>query len=83
MTSASRTLKSVEGTLEVWRPLLFAFPVRPCYDEARRANSGVQKLKLIKRQLLWVLVVVPLVTSCQPLEDLGKTIEDLLKRFTG
>jgi hypothetical protein len=43
----------------------------------------VQKLKLIKRQLLWVLVLASLVTGCQPLEDLGKTIEDLLKRFTG
>jgi hypothetical protein len=44
---------------------------------------GAQKLKLIKRQLLWILVVLPLITGCQPLEDLGKTIEDLIKRFTG
>ncbi|NIN69114.1 MAG: hypothetical protein GTO63_31390, partial [Anaerolineae bacterium] len=40
-------------------------------------------MRLIKRQLLWVLVVVPLFPSCQPLEDPAKTIEDLLKRFTG
>jgi len=40
-------------------------------------------LKLIKRQLFWLLVVLPVLTGCEPLEDLGKLVDDLLKRFTG
>ncbi len=40
-------------------------------------------VKHIKRQLYWLLVGLPLLTGCQPLEDLEKLIEDLLKRFTG
>lgn len=67
----------------LWGPLLLAWPVRPCYDQARRGDMGAQKLTLIKRQLFWVLLLVSLLTACRPLEDLGKTVEDLLKRFTG
>jgi hypothetical protein len=40
-------------------------------------------MKAIKQRIIWVLMLVPLLTACQPLEDLGKTIEDLIKRFTG
>ncbi len=40
-------------------------------------------MRQIKRQLTWILVTLPLLTGCQPLEDLGKLVDDLLKRFTG
>lgn len=39
-------------------------------------------MKSVKRQLLWVTVMLTLITGCKPLEDLGKIVDDLLKRFT-
>jgi hypothetical protein len=62
----------------VWGPPSLASPPIPCYDDCGRGQ-----MKTIKQRIIWVLVVVPLLTACQPLKDLGKTIEDLLKRFTG
>ncbi len=40
-------------------------------------------MKFIRRQLIWILIVLPLVTGCGPLGDLGKIIDDLLKRVPG
>jgi hypothetical protein len=40
-------------------------------------------VRYIKRHLPWVLVLMSTLTGCQPLEDLGKLVDDLLKRFTG
>ena len=40
-------------------------------------------MKSIKRQLVWLLVMLPFLIGCDPVEDLGKLVDDLLKRFTG
>ena len=40
-------------------------------------------MKSIKRRLVWLLVMLPFVTGCDAVEDLGKIVDDLLKRFTG
>jgi hypothetical protein len=63
---------------QLWGPPSLASPAILCYDDFWRAE-----MKAIKQRIIWILVLVPLLTACQPLEDLGKTIEDLLKRFTG
>jgi hypothetical protein len=54
------------------------------YEPAGELDRRIEqpKMRFIKRQLVWALVVLPLVTGCKPLEDLGKLIDDLLKRFT-
>ena len=40
-------------------------------------------MKSIKRRLVWLLVMLPFVIGCDAVEDLGKIVDDLLKRFTG
>ena len=40
-------------------------------------------MKAVKQWIIWVWVLAPLLTACEPLEDVGKLIDDLLKRFTG
>jgi hypothetical protein len=40
-------------------------------------------MKFLKRQLIWILMVLPLLTGCQAFEDIGKVVDDLLKRVTG
>jgi len=35
----------------------------------------------LKRQLLWITVVLVALTGCSPVEDLGKAIGDLLKKL--
>ena len=40
-------------------------------------------MRHLKRQFTCILLTLPLLTGCQPLEDLGKLVDDLLKRFTG
>ena len=40
-------------------------------------------MRHLKRQFTWILFTLPLLTGCQPLEDLSKLVDDLLKRFTG
>lgn len=37
----------------------------------------------IKHRLTWILVTLPVLTGCQPLDDLGKLVDDLLRRFIG
>jgi len=39
-------------------------------------------MKSLKRQLWWIIATLPLLTGCGSLEDLGKIIEDLLKKAT-
>jgi hypothetical protein len=48
-----------------------------------RFAPGVDKVRHVRRKLLWILVLTPILTGCQPIEDLGKLVDDLLKRFTG
>jgi len=40
-------------------------------------------VRKLKQQILWIFVLVATLSGCQPLEDLGKAVEDLLKRATG
>ena len=53
------------------------------YDGSDKERPGVSQVKLIKRQVLWIFVLITILSGCQPLEDLGKVVEDLLKRVTG
>ena len=39
-------------------------------------------MKFIKRQLIWIIIVLPALTGCGSLEDLGKIIDDMLGRFS-
>jgi len=39
-------------------------------------------VKSIRRKLFWALVILPLLTGCGPLKDLGKGLGDLFKGFT-
>jgi hypothetical protein len=48
-----------------------------------RIAPGVDKVRHIKRRIVWILFLVPVLAGCQPLEDLGRLVDDLLKRFTG
>jgi hypothetical protein len=64
-----------------WGPSLVS--VRgACYD-SQKDDLGVSQVEHIKRRIVWILFLVPALTGCQPLEDLGKLVDDLLKRFTG
>jgi hypothetical protein len=36
-----------------------------------------------RRRVLWILLLIPTLTGCQPLDDLGRLVDDFLKRFTG
>lgn len=40
-------------------------------------------MRHIKRPGLWIFFLIPMLPACQPLNDLGKLVDDLLKRFTG
>ena len=40
-------------------------------------------MRYIKRRVVWTFLLIPILTGCQPLRDLGKLVDDLLKRFTG
>ena len=40
-------------------------------------------MKSFKRRLVWLLVMAPFLIACDAVEDLGKLVDDLLKRFTG
>jgi hypothetical protein len=67
----------------LWGPLLFAPTSQLRYDQLSKNRPGVDKVRHVRRKLLWILVLTPTLTGCQPLEDLGKLVDDLLKRFTG
>ena len=39
-------------------------------------------MRSLRRQLIWALVILSLLTGCGPLKDLGKGLGDLFKGFT-
>ncbi len=39
-------------------------------------------MKFLKRQLIWALLALFLLTGCGPLKGLGKGLSDLFKGFT-
>jgi hypothetical protein len=65
-----------------WGPSL-APSGQPRYNRLCRDRSGVRHVRDIKRRVLWTFVLIPILTGCQPLNDLGKLADDLLRRFTG
>jgi hypothetical protein len=48
-----------------------------------KSRAGVRQVRRIKQQFLWIFTLIPILTGCQPLGDLGKLVDDLLKRFRG
>jgi len=67
----------------LWARHRLALTQEKSYDRCYAQGSEQAKMRQIKRQLTWILVTLSLLTGCQPLEDLGKLVDDLLKRFTG
>jgi hypothetical protein len=37
----------------------------------------------VNHRVLSIFLLIPILTGCQPLNDLGKLVDDLLRRFTG
>jgi hypothetical protein len=47
-----------------------------------KSHAGAAQVRHIKQQVLWIFALIPILSGCQPLGDLGKLVDDLLKRFT-
>jgi len=60
----------------------FAYPVKLCYYNLCKEDSGDPVVKSIKRQLFWALVTLSLLTGCESVGDLGKGLGDLFEGFT-
>jgi hypothetical protein len=66
----------------LWGPLALASAAKMLYNYTHTDHIAEPTMRFVRRQMAWLLVVLPLLTGCQPLEDLEKLIEDLLKRVT-